>query len=284
MTDTVLSAYVGDTSQMLSTVVGMAARPAFNLAFSNLQTLAAIRYNDKVSTIQQRALDSYDVNLDKELSNLKDLLPKLQDYQYAVNNARNMLIERLDQMSDLDQMNGDLQNAASGGQAYDAAAFNAAVDGLNANLKVLPFVDGSEFNDYGDSGIGNIRLNGIGLQHFSVDDNNVTPPTGSSTELLKARTKVNDTLDLLSNRLDIAGGMADQVSSRIREIQTLQDRKTAEIKDDVAKQSKDLKLQLAQQLQAISIAFEAQQGNTDQLTKAFTNDTYQVGSVVNLFS
>jgi hypothetical protein len=283
MTDTVLSAFVGDTSQMLSTVAGMSARPAFNLAFSNLQTLAATRYNDQVSALQQRALDSYDVNLDKELSNLQDLLPKLQDYQNSVNNARNQLIERLDQMSDIDTLNSTLQDQASKGQTVNAAEFNAKVDALNNNLKVLPFVDGSQFDDYGDSGIGNIRLNGVGLKHFSVDSNS-TPPTGSSTDLLKARTQINDTLDLLTNRLDIASGRVDQVSSRISEIQNIQQKKTAEIKADVAKQAQTLKLQLAQQLQAISVAFEAQQGNSDQLTKAFTNDTYQVGSVVNLFS
>jgi hypothetical protein len=283
MTDTVLSAFVGDTSQMLSTVAGMSARPAFNLAFSNLQTLAATRYNDQVSALQQRALDSYDVNLDKELSNLQDLLPKLQDYQNSVNNARNQLIERLDQMSDIDTLNATLQDQVSKGQTVDDTEFNAKVDALNNNLKVLPFVDGSQFDDYGDSGIGNIRLNGVGLKHFSADGN-TTPPTGSSTDLLKARTQINDTLDLLTNRLDIASGRVDQVSSRISEIQSMQQKKTAEIKADVAKQAQTLKLQLAQQLQAISVAFEAQQGNSDQLTKAFTNDTYQVGSVVNLFS
>lgn len=45
-----------------------------------------------------------------------------------------------------------------------------------------------------------------------------------------------------------------------------------------------MKLQIASQLQALSISFEAQQASNEQIVKAQTNDTYQPGSVVNLFS
>jgi len=284
LTDTVLSAYTGDLTQMLSTLSGMSARPSFNLAFSNLQNAMANRYNNEMATLQQKALDSYDTSLDAELAKLKEQLPKLAEYQSNVANTRNLFLDRLDELSDLDTINSTLQQDASNGDPVISSVYDAGVENTNGKLSYLPFLDGTEFGFYGDDGIGNIRLNGIGLDSFSVDDDNATPPTGSSYDLVKARTKVNDVLELVTNRLDMVAGEVDRITDRITEIQDHQQASVADIKADIAKKAEEKKLQIAMQLQAISVSFESQQASNEKIVKAQANDTYQPGSVVNLFS
>lgn len=282
MTDTVLSAYTGDLTQMLTTLSGMSARPAFNLAFANLQNAMANRYNDEVGAMQQKALDTYDTSLDKELSALQEQLPALEDYQTNVAQARSQLLERIDNLSDLITSNSSLQGEAAGGGTVDATAFNSAVDSLNSKLSSLPQIDGSQFSFYGDDGVGNLRLKGSGISHFSAD--NDTAKTGSTYELGDALEKMNLTINLVNNRVDIVAGEVTRVQDRISEIKDHQQKSVAEIKAKVTQEVQQKKLIVAEQLQAISVGFEASQANSDQLTKAFSNDTYQVGSVVNLFS
>ncbi len=284
LTDTVLSAYAGDLTQMLSTLSGMSARPSFNLAFANMQNAMANRYNDEMSSLQQKAMDKYDTSLDAELSKLQEQLPKLVDYQTKVSDTRNQLLDRLDQMSDLDTINSTLQLDAQNGNAVASSVYDAGVDSVKSKFGQLPFVDGNEFGFSGDDGIGNLRLNGVGLGHFSVDNDAAKPPTGSTYDLVAARTKVNDTLDLVTNRLDMVAGEVERISDRISEIKDHQQTTVADIKADIAKQAQQKKLQIAQQLQAMSVSFEAQQVSNEQIVKAQNNDTYQVGSVVNLFS
>lgn len=284
MTDTVLSAYTGDLTQMLSTLSGMSSRPAFNLAFANLQNSYANQYNDKMQVLQRKALDSYDTSLDAELIKLKEQLPKLEDYQNLVADSVSLVSERLDQIGDLDIQNASLQLHVSAGDTVDASEFNSGVDGLNDALSRLPILDGTEFSFYGDEGVGNIRLNGLGINHFTADDDQATPPTGSSYELSAGLSRTNLLITQLYNRLDMVAGEVDRVKERIAEIQDHQQAQVADIKKDVAKKAQEMKLQIASQLQALSISFEAQQASNEQIVKAQTNDTYQPGSVVNLFS
>lgn len=282
MTDTVLSAYTGDLTQMLTTLSGMSARPAFNLAFANLQNAMANRYNDEVGALQQKALDSYDTNMDKELSALQQQLPALETYQTTVNQARSQLLDRLNNLSDLITSNASLQSAAAGGQSVDTTSYDTAVKNLNQQLANLPQIDGSQFSFYGDDGVGNLRLKGAGIGSFS-EDNDKTK-TGSTYELGDALTKLNQTINLVNNRVDIVAGEVTRVEDRITEIKDHQQQSVADIKAKITEETQRKKLLVAQQLQAISVGFEASQANSDQLTKAFSNDTYQVGSVVNLFS
>jgi hypothetical protein len=282
LTDTVLSAYTGDLTQMLSTLSGMSARPAFNLAFSNLQNAMANRYNDEMATLQQKALDTYDTNLDKELSQLQELLPKLGEYQTLVNNARSQLIDRLDDLSTLTSLNAEQQFNAAAGDPVDTTAYDAEIDAFNDKLANLPFLDGAEFELYGDEGIGEIRLNGLGLEHFSADDD--IAETGSTHNLSDSLEALNLALNRVSNLLEIVEGKVDWAEERIVEIQDHQQASVADIKADIAKQAEEKKMLIAQQLQAVSVAFEAAQASSDQMVKAFSNDSYQPGSVVNLFS
>lgn len=284
LTDTVLSAYTGDLTQMLSTLSGMSARPSFNLAFANMQNAMANRYNDEMATLQQKALDHYDTSLDAELSKLQEQLPKLVEYQTKVSTTRNQLLDRLDELSDLDTINSTLQTDVTNGNPVVSTVYDIGVDSVTSKLGQLPFLDGIEFSFYGDDGIGNIRQNGLGLEHFSADDDNATPPTGSTYDLVAARKKINDTLELINNRLDMVAGEADRVADRIAEIKDHQQASVAEIKADIAKQAQEKKLQIAIQLQALSVSFEAQQASNEKIVKAQNNDTYQPGSVVNLFS
>lgn len=282
LTDTVLSAYAGDLTQMLSTLSGMSARPAFNLAFANMQNSMVVRYNDEVSALQQKALDSYDTNLDKELAQLQERLPKLVEYQSQVNNGRTQLLDRLDDLSNLTSLNAEQQINAAAGDPVDATKYDAAIDKFNDNLGYLPFLDGTDVDLYGDEGVGEIRMNGLGLEHFAVDDDDAE--TGATYNLTDSLEKLNLALKRVSNRLDIVASEVDWVETRITEIRDHQQRAMEEIKADVAKQVEQKKLLIAQQLQAISIGFEAAQASNEQMGKAFTNDTYQPGSVVNLFS
>ncbi|ARJ64636.1 hypothetical protein WV31_02585 [Magnetospirillum sp. ME-1] len=282
MTDTVLSAYVGDLTQMLSTLSGMSARPAFNLAFANMQNSMMVRYNDEVSALQQKALDSYDTNLDKELEQLQERLPKLVDYQAQVNTARTQLLDRLDDLGNLTSLNAEQQINAAAGDPVDATKYNAEIDKFNESLGNLPFLDGTEVDLNGDEGVGQIRMKGVGLEHFSADDDDAK--TGSTYNLTDSLEKINFALQRVSNRLDIVASEVDWVETRISEIKDHQQQKAEEIKADVAKQVEQKKLLIAQQLQAVSIGFEAAQASSDQMGKAFNNDTYQPGSVVNLFS
>jgi hypothetical protein len=284
LTDTVLSAYTGDLTQMLSTLSGMSARPSFNLAFANMQNAMANRYNDEMATLQQKALDSYDTSLDSELSKLKEQLPKLVEYQSSVANTRNLLLDRLDDLSDLDTINSTLQLDASKGNPVTSSVYDAGVKNVNDKLGRLPFLEGSEFGFFGDDGVGNMRLKGVGLADFSVDMDNATPPTGSSYDLVKARTKINDAVELVTNRLDMVAGEVERIADRITEIQEHQQAKVADIKADIAKQAEQKKLQIAMQLQALSVSFESQQASNEKIVKAQANDTYTPGSVVNLFS
>lgn len=282
LTDTVLSAYAGDLTQMLSTLSGMSARPAFNLAFANMQNSMMARYNDEVSVLQQKALDSYDTSLDKELAQLQERLPKLVEYQTQVNNGRTQLLDRLDDLGNLTSLNAEQQINAAAGDPVDATKYDAAIDTFNDNLGYLPFLDGTDVDLYGDEGVGEIRMNGLGLEHFSVDDDDAE--TGATYNLTDSLEKLNLALKRVTNRLDIVASEVDWVETRITEIRDHQQRALEEIKADVAKQVEQKKLLIAQQLQAVSIGFEAAQASSDQMGKAFTNDTYQPGSVVNLFS
>ncbi|MBI3446287.1 MAG: hypothetical protein HY055_13255 [Magnetospirillum sp.] len=284
MTDTVLSAFAGDASQMLNSVATQAARPNFNLAFSQMQNLAAQRYNDQVSAIQSRALDSYNVTIEREQKNLKELAPKVQDYQNGIINTRSLLLDRFDQFDKLDTLNASLQQAASQGQTVDPTEYNALVDNIKLQLQNLPLLNGAEFDEFGDNGVSSLRLNGAKLEHWSVDNSNANPPTGSSENLVGARTLINNALDLANNRLDEVTSRLDGIESRIGVIQSLLDTQTADIKKDVAKQAGDIKAQLSQSLNALSLGFEIQQIQNEKLNAAFTNDSYQPGSVVNLFS
>jgi hypothetical protein len=282
LTDTVLSAYTGDLTQMLSTLSGMSARPAFNLAFANMQNSMVARYNDEVSTLQRQALDTYDTSLDSELEQLQERLPKLTEYQAQVNNGRTQLLDRLDDLSNLTSLNAEQQINAAAGDPVDAARYDAAVDEFNDSLGNLPFLDGTDVELYGDEGVGDIRLNGIGLEHFAADDDDAE--TGATYNLTESLDKLNLAIKRVSNRLDIVASEVDWVETRITEIRDHQQRAVEEIKADIAKQVEQKKLLIAQQLQAVSIGFEAAQASSDQMNKAFTNDTYQPGSVVNLFS
>jgi predicted nuclease with TOPRIM domain len=282
VTDTVLSAYTGDLTQMLSTLSGMSARPSFNLAFSNMQNAMANRYNNEMMVSQQKALDSYDGSLDTELAKLQEQLPKLEEYQVTVNQARSQLLDRLDNLSDIITASATLQVDAASGDPVDATEYNKLVDSLNQQMANLPQIDGTEFGFYGDDGTGNLRLKGAGIGPFVADDD--TAKTGATYELGATLNKLNQAINLVNNRVDIISGEVTRIEDRITEIKDHQQASVAEIKTKIAKEAQEKKLQIAMQLQALSVSFEAQQASNEKIVKAQNNDTYQPGSVVNLFS
>lgn len=284
MVETVLSAYVGDVSLMLNSVSNMAARPTFNLMFSQLQERAALKYNNDVAAMQEKALDSYNVTIEREKNVLGDVLVKVGDYQNNLVMLRGQLLDRLDQFGSLDTINATLQQQAGNGETVDPTEYNALIDAVKSQLGNLPLVDGSAIDHFGDDGIGILRRQEGGLEHWSVDGGTVENPTGSSNNLVEARTALNNSLELINNRIDAVATQYDQIATRITHIDKQLQDQVSDIKKDVAKKASDLKAQLSQQLNAISLAFEIQQVQNEKLNAAFNNDSYQPGSVVNLFS
>lgn len=269
---TVLSASVADAGQLLSSVAHDAARPTFNFTFARIQDAAIRRYNDSIVKIQNEALDKVDVSVEAQLKSIEEKLPKLQKYQNQIASLGGNLSDAIALMDTLDAEDAALQVSGS----PDPTVYNATVDRLNALIGRLPFMDGSSIGDYTDEGIGNLRLNGLGLQHWSQAD--------SPAELVAARTTLNDKAELVNTRLSGVAELVDDTARQLDDVTMRLIVKNAEIKDDVAKKSSDLKLQLAQQLNALSISFEVTLQQNERMAAALDGGAWTPGSVVNLFS
>lgn len=273
-----------DSSQILTTLAQNSAGARFNLAFNSLQNAYVERYNKEMEVVNRQAMDKYDTSLDAELAKLEEQLPKLEAYQTTVSSALAQATERLDDLGTLQVDNAMLQLHAAAGETTDATDFNSAVDSLNDMLSRLPIMDGSEFSIFTDEGVGDARLNGIGVNHFSVDDD--TAETGSSYELEEGMSKVNLLVTKLYNHLDMVGGEVDTISDRIDTIKDLQENSVEDIKAGVQKIAEEKKAAISAQLQALSVVFETSQQSTAKMLEAMNSDgsTTQEGTAVDIFA
>lgn len=273
-----------DSSQILTSLSQSAAGARFNLAFASLQNSYVERYNKEMEVVNRQAMDSYDTSLDKELAKLEEQLPKLQDYQDQVSSTINMMAERLDQIGDLSIENASLQLQSAAGNTVDTTQFDAKLASLNDSLSRLPILEGSEFSYYGDDGVGDARLNGLGIKGFSVDDDDAE--TGSTYELDAALGKANLMVTKLYNRLDMVAGDAEAVSDRIDQIKTMQKSSVEDIKAEVQKVAEKKKAAIAAQLQALSNTFELSQQTTNKVLEAMNSDgsTTQSGTAVDILT
>lgn len=273
-----------DSSQILTSLSQSASGARFNLAFAALQNSYVERYNKEMEVVNRQAMDSYDTSLDKELAKLEEQLPKLQDYKDQVSSTINMMAERLDQIGDLSLDNATMQLQAAAGNTVDTTDFDAKRAQLSDMLSRLPVLDGTEFSYYGDEGVGDVRLNGLGINAFTVDDDDAE--TGSTYEMDAALKKANLLVSKLYNRLDMVAGDEDAITERIDQIKTKQAADTEDIKAKVQKIAEEKKAKIAAQLQALSNTFELSQQSTNKVLEAMNSDgsTTQSGTAVDILT
>lgn len=180
--------------------------------------------------------------------------------------------------------NTSMQLQSATGNAVDTTDFDKKRAQLSDMLSRLPILDGSEFSYYGDEGVGDVRLNGLGIKEFSVDDEKTE--TGSTYELDAALSKANLLVTKLYNRLDMVAGDEDAITERIDQIKAKQKTATEEIKAKVQKIAEEKKSKIAAQLQALSNTFELSQQTTNKVLEAMNSDggSTQSGTAVDILT
>ena len=259
-------------------LANQAARPNFELQFNILQNAVVDRINKEIEAVNEASsenrVDSFLLLSQRKLETFKENLDRFRFF-----NARNAWT-----IPDLKTKLGELQAASTAG---DATAFDAILTQVNAAVANMQVPDGSTVGIFIGDGIGAIRRDGL----LNVGGTKITAYSQFTGDA-QAQATISAALTTLDNSYNSVIIKADS-AEKIRAMTEknlvsvsfqIEAARTATEADKAVELAK-LRESYGRLLNALSLAFEVNQGAAEQLGRGLFNaDEIEPGSVLNLFT
>jgi hypothetical protein len=268
MVETVLGYSSSSAAQTFSALGAGSATATFNLGFNNLQNAVIDRLNKKIESIKDtKTVNNVDAFLTLEKQHLERMKPSADTYLQQTVNTRYAVNGIL----------ADLNTLADSAQSGDADTFNSVLDRINQDVSMLATPDGKGVNVFVPDGVDDLRTNGVGISAF-------TDSATASSQVAAALSQVSSVSLMLENEQVNAQDMSDKITARLSSISlsVSADQAAADAEQLAAVQK--AKQESGYTLQALSLAFEAQQSFNSQLSQQLQTQTPEPGSILNLFS
>lgn len=266
--------------QTLAGVSQMAARPTFELRFSQLQNTLIDRVNKKVEELSKTAGPSVDATKLLERARLQRASETLNTYQQAASNQYNGVADIYNNLLDMDAAEA----------ATDPDAFNNLLGQINQTASLLPMADGSAAGIFSIDGVDNLTAlgplqvtrNGEQVQVTSYSD--FTDVAEAQAAVTDALARVAASLNVINTNVDAVSGLRESVDKRLGSVSMEIELQKTEATAERAKQITKLEGEYAQMLNTLSVSFEGSQSITDRLKGLLQPSQYDKGSVMNLFT
>lgn len=258
--------------ETLAGIAGSAARPAFEVGFNSLQNTIIDRINKEIQKVQDEPVNNIDAFLVLEQKRLNRVLPFVERYQTDNTNNRfrvSTILDKLDELSSLSTLG-------------DEDGFNAKLAEINEFASGFVRVDGSAIGIFVDDGLySDVSANGLGLGDYS----SYASGAARLEAIEGALTKLTTSLNIANLNADSASGFRDRVESNLAttslQIQATKAADQAEKTNEIQK----LRENYAQLLNALSLAFETNQTQSQTLSaRLLSQPEIPPGSVLNIIS
>ena len=258
--------------ETLAGVANSAARPAFEVGFNSLQNTIIDRINKEVQKVQDKPVNNIDAFLVLEQKRLNRVLPFVE--RYETNNTNNRfrvatVLDKLDELSSLSTLG-------------DEDGFNAKLAEINELTPGFVRVEGGAIGIFVDDGLySDVSANGLGLGEYASYADGAT----RLAAIEGALTKLTTSLNVANLNADSASSFREKVQSKLSTA-SLQIQAT-QIANETEKTKEILKLRqsYAQLLNALSLAFETNQTQSQALSaRVLSQPVIPPGSVLNIFS
>ncbi len=258
--------------ETLAGVASSAARPAFEIGFNSLQNTIIDRINKEVLKAQDKPVNNIDAFLVLEQKRLNRVLPFVE--RYETNNTNNRfrvatILDKLDELSSLSTLG-------------DEAGFDAKLAEINDLTPGFVRVEGGAIGLFVDDGLySDVSANGLGLGEYASYADGASRLEAIETAL----TKLTTSLNVANLNADSASSFREKVQSKLSTT-SLQIQAT-QIANETEKTKEILKLRqsYAQLLNALSLAFETNQTQSQTLSaRLLSKPEIPAGSVLNIIS
>ena len=260
------------------TLASQAARPNFELRFNILQNAVIDRINKEIEKANEASsenrVDAFLLLSQRKLETFRENLDRFRFF-----NSRNAWT-----IPDLKTKLGELQAASTAG---NAAAFDAILTQVNDAVGNMQVPDGSTVGIFIGDGIGAIRRDGL----LNVGGTKITAYsqfTGDAeaqATITAALTRLDNSYNSVIIKADSAEKIRVMTEKQLTSVTfQIEAARTAAAADKAVELAK-LRESYGRLLNALSLAFEVNQGAAEQLGKGlFDAEDIEPGSVLNLFT
>ena len=259
-------------------LANQAARPNFELQFNILQNAVIDRINKEIEKANEASsenrVDAFLLLSQRKLETFRENLDRFRFF-----NSRNAWT-----IPDLKTKLGELQAASTAG---NAAAFDAILTQVNDAVGNMQVPDGSTVGIFIGDGIGAIRRDGL----LNVGGTKITAYsqfTGDAeaqATITAALTRLDNSYNSVIIKADSAEKIRVMTEKQLTSVTfQIEAARTAAAADKAVELAK-LRESYGRLLNALSLAFEVNQGAAEQLGKGlFDAEDIEPGSVLNLFT
>lgn len=265
--------------QTMASMAQTAARPNFELRFSQMQNTVINRVNKKIEEINSAGV-KVDATKVLERARLQRASDLLASYEQQVSNQYAGVADVYNRLLDLNPTGADT----------DPSDFNRRLAQINETASMLPNVDGSAAGVFTIDGVDTLRdvgvlqvtRNGEQVRVNSYAD--FTDGAEADAAIMGAMSRASASVNILSTTIDSISGLRDSVDRRLGAVSLEIEAAKTEASAERAKQIKDLEQEYGRMLNAFSLSFESSQSVTDRIKGLLQPTEYQKGSVMNLFT
>lgn len=273
----VLNLFSGaNIGQTLAGLAQTAARPGFELRFSQLQNTVINRINQKIEAINNDSTGVISPQMVLEKARMQRTSDILNGYQNELTNQYNGVADIYNKLMDLDE--------------EDPAAFDKLLGQINQTASLLPSVDGTPANVFTLDGVADLRDNGVlrvtrdGAQVAVQKFSDFADVNEAKAAIAEALSRVSASVSIINTTVDSVDGLRNSVDKRLTAVTLeIEAAKTTASAEQAAK-VKEMEQEYARMLNALSLSFEGSQQVTQRIQSLFSEQEIQKGSVMNLFT
>ncbi len=273
----VLNLFSGaNIGQTLAGLAQTAARPGFELRFSQLQNTVINRINQKIEEINNDSTGVISPQMVLEKARMQRTSDILNGYQNELTNQYNGVADIYNKLMDLDE--------------EDPAAFDKLLGQINQTASLLQNVDGTPANVFSLDGVADLRDNGVlrvtrdGAQVAVQKFSDFADVNEAKAAISDALSRVSASVNIINTTVDSVDGLRNSVDKRLTAVTLeIEAAKTTASAEKAAK-IKEMEQEYARMLNALSLSFEGSQQVTQRIQSLFSEQEIQKGSVMNLFT
>lgn len=265
--------------QTLANLAQTAARPSFELRFSQMQNTAINRINKKIEEINRQGVP-VDATKVLERARLQRATEVLSTYEQAVSNQYNGVADIYNRLLDLDPTGADV----------DPSAFDAKLAQINQTASLLPNADGTAAGVFTVDGVDTLRDVGVlqvtrnGEQVRVTSYADFVDAAEANSAITAALSRAAASVNIINTTVDSISSLRESVDKRLGVVTLEIEAAKTEASAEKTKQIKELEQEYARMLNAFSLSFESNQSVTDRLKGLLQPAEYAKGSVMNLFT
>jgi hypothetical protein len=270
-----------------SKVSQASTKAAFETRFNAIQRGILKRQDKEIEKAVEDGTGQRIAALQKERDKLADTLPKVSEFQFALNSNANRFIDIAEASKAAAAVDSDLNDTLS---ADEVATLNAAKIEISENIRRLQTLYYPGFQD------GNLvlrirqdadRLDALTAVEGVIDPQGTDPATNANRELIDLLNEIQSRAVTFASSTNTLVESANALIIDIQKTVFDQEAKLAEITVlEIAKKTEEIdaiKERYAFLLKSISLSFEVQSGLADMLANG-TQPAPEKGSILNLFT